>query len=178
MSDSTQSESSKAPTIPICGGYDDEGMDALLELAEGDKITANETSGTLTRKDPVTETNQQITWARVLVGEDEARHLLTVRLGEGTYIYTEVDGKWGKKEEVQSLSIAELADVGWCEVCTVYIPTGGDHPADETHHIRANDQDEAKQKLEGRTPPIDYYAAIYTDVAGKLEIIKADLDAE
>jgi len=164
--------------LDICGGYDDEGMEALLELAGGDRIRVNDTEATLTRTDPVSDSNQAISWARVLIGDDDERYLLAVRLGEGTYIYTETEGKWGQKEEVEALSVVKLADVGCCEVCAVYLPTGGDHPADETHHIRANDQDEAKQKLKGRTPPIDYYAAIYTDVGGRSEIINATRETE
>lgn len=164
--------------LDICGGYDDEGMEALLELAGGDRIRVNDTEATLTRTDPVSDSNRAISWARVLTDDHGDRHLLVVRVGEGTYIYAETEGKWGQKEEVETLSVVELADVVWCEVCTVYIPTGGDHPADETHHIRANDQDEAKQKLKGRTPPIDYYAAIYTDVGGRSEIINAARDTE
>lgn len=165
--------SSDEQELPICDGYEDEGLDALLELAAGDQLKVNDTEVTLTKKNPLRDQDTRLSWARI-VKSDEDRRLLGVLAGKGTYLFEAIEGSWTNPVEVESLSVTKLADVGWCEVSVVYLPTGGDHPADETHIIRANDEEEAKLKLEGRTPPIDYYSAIYTNVSSKLEIIQRE----
>lgn len=160
--------------LPVPEGYDEEGLDALYELAAGDVVRVvtedGETEVKLARESGFDDAGHRVLWSRMAADGERA---LAVVTGDDTYLFEDPE-QMADAHSVETLEVVETGDAVVCELHPVHYPDGDNSSREDTAYVRAPDLETAKEQYEERHGTVDYFAAGYEDVRSQMEIVAAE----